>query len=89
MPPQYTTALPMHHKSMKCFLIAMFVMTTCGAFAQQGNPLPIVHQKMEALKWLSGKWEGTAYLFGQEGMKQEVTHHLVFAPRLKRDHVSD
>lgn len=57
-------------------------MATCGAFAQQGNPLPIVHQKMEALKWLSGKWEGTAYLFGQEGMKQEVTHHLVFAPRL-------
>lgn len=70
------------YKSMKFFLLAMFVMNTWMASAQQGNPLPIVHQKMKALKWLSGKWEGTAYLLGQDGMKQEVTHYLAFEPRL-------
>lgn len=67
---------------MRYFLVILFLMAGSIAFAQQGNPLPIVHQKMQALKWLSGNWEGTAYLFGQGGSKQEINHHLAFSPKL-------
>lgn len=67
---------------MRYFLVMLFIITGSMAFAQQGNPLPIVHQKMQALKWLSGKWEGTAHLIGQGGSKQEINHHLAFSPQL-------
>jgi hypothetical protein len=67
---------------MRYFLAMLFIMIGSIAFAQQGNPLPIVHQKMQALKWLSGKWEGTAYLIGQGGSKQEINHYLEFSPQL-------
>jgi hypothetical protein len=67
---------------IRCFLAILIGMSNLVAVAQQGNPLPIVHQKMQALKWLSGKWEGPAYLLGQDGRRQEVNHHLAFEPQL-------
>lgn len=67
---------------MRYFLVMLFLVTGSMAFGQQGNPLPIVHQKMKALEWLSGKWEGTAYLIGQGGIKQEINHHLEFSEQL-------
>ena len=68
---------------MRCFFAFFIGMSNLVAVAQQGNPLPVVHQKMQSLKWLSGKWEGTAYLLGQDGIRQEVTHHLAFEPQLE------
>ena len=68
---------------MRLFFAIIIGMSSLVAVGQQGNPLPIVNQKMHALKWLSGKWQGTAYLLGRDGMRQEVTHHLAFEPQLE------
>jgi len=67
---------------MRLILTVLILMTSSLAFAQQVNPLPIVRQKMEALKWLSGKWHGTAYLNGRNGNRQEVSHNLEFSDKL-------
>ncbi|GEO04212.1 hypothetical protein AAE02nite_18760 [Adhaeribacter aerolatus] len=64
-----------------CALI-IFLLVSPVVFAQQANPLPIVQQKMQALKWLTGKWQGTAYINGQDGQKQEVKHTLEFIDNL-------
>jgi hypothetical protein len=53
------------------------------AFAQQDYPLPTVQQKMQALKWITGKWQGTALINGEDGQKHEFKHTLEFAPKLK------
>jgi len=71
------------YNMVRGFVAFLIGMSSLSAVAQQGNPLPIVHQKMEALKWLSGEWEGTAFLLGQDGRRQEVTHQLAFEPQLE------
>jgi hypothetical protein len=67
---------------MRLYFLIMFLFVSPVVFAQQANPLPIVQQKMQALKWLTGKWQGTASINGQDGQKQEVKHTLEFAPKL-------
>jgi len=67
---------------MRLILSVLILMITSLSFAQQANPLPIVQQKMQELTWLSGKWEGTAYINGRSGNKQKVRHHLEFSHKL-------
>jgi hypothetical protein len=38
---------------------------------------------MQALKWLSGNWQGTVYLNGGDGNKHSFNHTLEFTPKLK------
>ena len=71
-----------NYKAIRLALIFFPVLISQWAMAQQGNPLPVVQQKMKALEWVSGKWEGTAYLNGQGSSRQEVSHHLEFADQL-------
>ena len=67
---------------MRAYLLILFLLVCSAAFAQQTDPLPVVQQKMQALKWITGKWQGTAKIVGQNGQKQEVKHSLEFANKL-------
>lgn len=67
---------------MRAYLLILFLFVCPAAFAQQTDPLPMVQQKMQALKWLTGKWQGTAKIMGQDGQKQEVKHTLELANKL-------
>jgi hypothetical protein len=67
---------------MRQVLTFIIVLFSPIAIAKQGNPLPVVQQKMKALEWLSGSWEGTAYLNGKGENRQAVKHHLEFAKQL-------
>lgn len=63
---------------MRLFVLTLFYLIPCWGIAQQGNPLPVVQQKMAVLDWLAGKWEGTGFLLGEGDRRQEVAHHLEF-----------
>ncbi len=67
---------------MRAYLLMMFLLVCPVAIAQQGNSLPIVQQKMQALKWLTGKWQGTVSINGADGKRQEAKHTLEFANKL-------
>ena len=68
---------------MRSYLLLVFLWICPAAFAQPPNSLPAVQQKMQALNWLTGKWQGTVYVTGQDGKKMELKHNLEFAPKLK------
>jgi hypothetical protein len=68
---------------MRAYLLIMFLFVCPAAFAQQENPLPAVQQKMQALQWLTGKWEGPVYINGGDGKKREYKQTLQFSPKLK------
>ncbi|KAA5546385.1 hypothetical protein [Adhaeribacter rhizoryzae] len=67
---------------LRLSFVILLLLISPVVFAQQANPLPIVQQKMQALKWLTGKWQGTASIKGQDGQKQEVKHTLAFVNNL-------
>ena len=67
---------------MRIYLFFMLILISPVAFAQQVNPLPTVQQKMQALKWLTGQWQGTAFVKGPDGKKQEYRQTLEFADKL-------
>lgn len=64
------------------FVITLILISTI-AFSQTGNQLPTVQQKMQALKWIVGKWQGPVYIMGGDGTKQEFKQTVEFAPKLK------
>jgi hypothetical protein len=67
---------------MRGYLLIIALLICPIAFAQQGNSLPMVQRKMQNINWLTGKWQGTAVLTGEDGTRQEVKHNLAFAPKL-------
>lgn len=69
---------------MRTFLFLMLLLISQIVFAQHTNPLPTVQQKMQALKWLTGEWQGTAFVKGPDGKKQEFKQTLEFATKLNK-----
>ncbi len=69
-------------KRLYFLIVSLFVNTTI--FAQSANQLPVVQQKMQALKWVSGKWQGTVSILGGDGAKQEYQQTVEFTPKLKK-----
>lgn len=67
---------------MRAYLILIFFIVSPLAYAQQTNPLPVVQQKIQNLNWLTGKWQGKAYVKGRDGKEQEMKHTLEFADKL-------
>ncbi|CAN5499866.1 hypothetical protein BH23BAC1_BH23BAC1_24950 [soil metagenome] len=67
---------------MRVYLLIMLLFICPMAFSQQANSLPVVQEKMQTLKWLNGKWLGTAFIKGQDGNKQEYKHTLEFKNKL-------
>lgn len=68
---------------MRHYLLLLFLFVCPLVFAQPAAILPAVQQKIQALTWLTGKWQGTLHITGQDGIKQEFKHNLEFAPKLK------
>ncbi len=68
---------------MRTTWLLVFLCIGPAVFAQPPNALPAVQQKMQALHWLTGKWQGTVSVTGPDGNKQEFKHNLEFAPKLK------
>lgn len=68
-------------KRLGLLLISLLVSTF--TFAQPTNYLPAVQQKMQALKWVTGKWKGTVAIMGLDGSKQEYQQTVDFRPKLK------
>ena len=63
------------------FFLLLFV---CQAGLAQDNQLPEVQQKMQALKWLAGKWQGPVYLTGAAGTKREFIQAENCEAKLKK-----
>ncbi len=68
---------------MRAYLLLVFVCMCPAVVAQPASVLPAVQQKMQALQWLTGKWQGTVRITGPDGSKQELRHNLAFVPTLK------
>ncbi|QNF32206.1 hypothetical protein HUW51_05485 [Adhaeribacter swui] len=64
------------------FLILLLLVSTF-TFAQPTNYLTMVQQKMQALKWVTGKWQGTVSIMGADGSRQEYKQAVEFTPKLK------
>ena len=68
-------------KRLYFLVIILFVSTVI--FAQPVNKLHVVQQKMQALKWITGKWQGTVSIMVGDGSKQEYKQTVEFTPKLK------
>jgi hypothetical protein len=68
---------------MRAYLLMIFLFVSPAVFAQQANQLPAVQQKMQALNWLAGKWQGPVFLNGGDGAKHEFIQTVKFSPKLK------
>lgn len=68
---------------MRAYLLVLFLLVSPVVFAQQSNHLPVVQQKMQALQWMAGKWQGPLSLTGGDGQKYEFTQRVEFSPKLK------
>lgn len=67
---------------IRLYFLIMLLLVSSVVSAQQANPLPIVQQKMQALQWAVGKWQGPVYLTNESG-KQEFKQTVFFAPKIK------
>jgi hypothetical protein len=67
---------------MRAIFLVMFLFVCPVAFAQLADPLPVVQQKIQALNWLVGKWQGSVFITGGDGGKREFKHTLQFTSRL-------
>ncbi|QMU26688.1 DUF1579 family protein [Adhaeribacter radiodurans] len=69
---------------MKClYVLIISLLVSTFTFAQSANYLPAVQQKIQALKWVTGKWQGTVSIMGPDGSKQEYQQTVEFRPKLK------
>lgn len=68
---------------MRLYFLLSFLFVGPVAFAQQNNLLPVVQQKMQALQWVAGKWQGPLYLTGGDGAKHEFKQSVAFTPKVK------
>lgn len=56
---------------MRVYLIVLLAFVSQAGLAQQNNQLAVVQQKMQALKWVAGNWQGPSYLISGDGTKRE------------------
>ncbi|CAA9263867.1 MAG: hypothetical protein AVDCRST_MAG95-2420 [uncultured Adhaeribacter sp.] len=68
----------------RLYLLLICLLVNTAIYAQSASQLPVVQQKMQALKWITGKWQGTVSIMGGDGSKQEYKQTIEFTPKLKK-----
>ncbi|AHM59657.1 hypothetical protein D770_06970 [Flammeovirgaceae bacterium 311] len=64
-------------------LFAFIIIAILALSVKAQNPhLPLVQEKLQALKWLAGNWQGNGWMMNQQGVKMPFDQKEIISYRL-------